>query len=117
MNVFDPRKIKSFKALKDYVVVTDMNFKEKISHGGIIIPHSDGKLEGIHPRWGRVYAIGPRQQDIRVGQYVLVKHGRWTRGIEVEDSEGEKILRRIDNNDILLVSDEPIQDETIGQGL
>ena len=43
MNVFDPRKIKSFKALKDYVVVTDMNFKEKISHNGIIIPHSDGK--------------------------------------------------------------------------
>ena len=48
---------------------------------------------------------------------MLVKHGRWTRGIEIEDHEGEKILRRIDHDDILLISDEPMQDETIGQGL
>lgn len=117
MSAFDPRKIKSFQALKDHIIVTDMQFDEKISHGGIIIPHSDGKLEGIHPRWGRVYAIGPNQKDVRIGQYVLVKHGRWTRGIEVEDLEGEKILRRVDNRDVLLVSDVPMQDETIGNGL
>jgi len=98
-------------------VITDMNFKEKLSHGGIIIPHSDGKLEGIHARWGKVYAVGPQQQDVRVGQYVLVKHGRWTRGIEIEDTEGEKTIRRIDDADILMVSDDPMQDETIGNGL
>ena len=117
MSAFDPRKIKSFKAIKNYVIVTDMNFKEKISHGGIIIPHSDGKLEGVHARWGRVYAVGPSQQDVRAGQYVLVKHGRWTRGIEIEDTDGEKTIRRIDDADILMVSDEPVQDESIGQGL
>jgi co-chaperonin GroES (HSP10) len=118
MNPFDPRKIKSIKALQDHVLVSDMNFKEKLSHGGIVIPYSDGKLEGIHPRWGRVYAIGGRQKDISVGQYVLVKHGRWTRGVEVEDAKGQRhTLRRIDQNDILLVSDEPVQDETIGRGL
>ena len=117
MSAFDPRKIKSFKAIKNYVIVTDMNFKEKISHGGIIIPHSDGKLEGVHARWGRVYAVGPSQQDVRPGQYVLVKHGRWTRGIEIEDTDGEKTIRRIDDADILMVSDEPVQDESIGQGL
>jgi co-chaperonin GroES (HSP10) len=118
MNPFDARKIKSIKALQDHVLVTDMNFKEKLSHGGIVIPHSDGKLEGIHPRWGRVYAIGSKQKDIAVGQYVLVKHGRWTRGVEVEDADGERhTLRRIDQNDILLVSNDPMQDETIGRGL
>jgi co-chaperonin GroES (HSP10) len=118
MSSFDPRKIKSIKALQDHVLITDMNFKEKISHGGIVIPHSDGKLEGIHPRWARVYAIGSRQKDITVGQYVLVKHGRWTRGVEIEDDAGQRhTLRRIDQNDILLVSDEPVQDETIGRGL
>jgi co-chaperonin GroES (HSP10) len=117
MSAFDPRKIKSFKAIKNYVIVTDMNFKQKISHGGIIIPHSDGKLEGVHARWGRVYAVGPTQQDVRAGQYVLVKHGRWTRGIEIEDTDGEKTIRRIDDADILMVSDEPVQDESIGQGL
>ena len=94
-----------------------MNFDQKISHGGIIIPNSDGKLEGIHPRWGRVYAVGPKQQDIRVGQYILVKHGRWTRGAEIEDSTGEYTIRRIDPNDILLVSDDPMVDETIGDVL
>lgn len=114
MSAFDPKKIKTFKALQDYVVVTDMNFDEKISYGGIIIPRHDGKLEGIHPRWGRVYAVGPRQQDVKPGQYVLVKHGRWTRGTEIQDLEGEKTIRRIDQADILLLSDEPMQDETIG---
>jgi len=117
MSVYDPKKITKFTALKNYVVVTDMNFKEKLSYGGIIIPHSDGKLEGVYARWGKVYAVGPTQQDVRPGQYVLVKHGRWTRGVEIEDTEGEKTIRRIDDADILLVSDEPMQDETIGDGL
>jgi co-chaperonin GroES (HSP10) len=117
MSVFEAKKIKSFRALQDYVVITDMNFKEKISHGGIIIPNSDGKLEGIHPRWGRVYSVGSKQLDIKVGQYVLVKHGRWTRGTLIEDAEGQQTIRRIDPADILMVSDEPVQDETIGQGL
>lgn len=117
MSSFDPRKIKSFKALHDHIIVTDMNFDEKISYGGIIIPRSDGKLEGIHPRWGRVYAVGPRQKDIRPGQYVLIKHGRWTRGIEIDDGQSEKIIRRVDNADVLLVSDDPMKDENIGDGL
>jgi co-chaperonin GroES (HSP10) len=117
-SAFDPRKIKSIKALQDHVLISDMNFKEKLSHGGIVIPNSDGKVEGIHPRWARVYAIGRRQKDIAVGQYVLVKHGRWTRGVEIEDAAGQRhTLRRIDQNDILLVSDDPMQDETIGRGL
>ena len=117
MSAFDPKKITKFTALQDYVVVTDMNFKEKISHSGIIIPNSDGKLEGIHPRWGKVYSVGSKQQDIKQGQYVLVKHGRWTRGTLIEDQEGTKTIRRIDPADILLVSDDPMQDETIGRGL
>ena len=117
MSSYDAKKIKSFRALQNYVIVTDMNFKEKLTSSGIIIPNSDGKLEGIHARWGRVYAVGNRQQDVQVGQYVLVKHGRWTRGTLIEDAEGEKTIRRIDADDILLVSNEPVQDETIGNGL
>lgn len=116
-SAYEAKKIKSFKALQNYVIVTDMNFKEKVSHGGIIIQSTDGKLEGIHARWGRVYAVGDKQQDVRPGQYVLVKHGRWTRGTTIEDVEGEKVIRRIDAADILLVSDEPMQDETIGRGM
>ena len=117
MSAYDAKKIKSFRALQNYVIVTDMNFKEKLTSSGIIIPNSDGKLEGVHARWGKVYAVGDSQQDVQVGQYVLVKHGRWTRGTLIEDQEGEKTIRRVDDADILLISDEPMQDETIGQGL
>ena len=117
MSAYDPTKIKSIRALNDYVIVSGMNFDQKITHNGIIIPHSDKKLEGIHARWARVYAIGPEQKDVSVGQYVLVSHGRWSRGLDIEDLDGGKTIRRIDNNDILMVSDDPMQDETVGRGL
>jgi len=94
-----------------------MQFDSRISHGGIILLSGDKKLEGIHPRWARVYAVGPNQKEVRVGQYVCISHGRWTRGIEITDDDGEKIVRRIDNNDILLISDNPMVDEIIGSGL
>lgn len=114
MAAFEAHKVNKIRALQDHVLVTDMNFDQKISYGGIIIPSGDRKLEGIHPRWGRVYAVGTKQTEIRIGQYVCVKHGRWTRGIDIEDSTGEHTLRRVDHNDILLVSDTPMQDENIG---
>ena len=117
MSAYDPNKIKSIRAISDHIIVTDMNFDQKISHGGIIIPTGDRKLEGIHARWARVYAVGSKQQDVRPGQYVLVSHGRWTRGLEIEDQESEKTIRRVDNKDILMVSDDPMQDETVGRGL
>ena len=116
MSAYDAKKIRSIRPLHDHVLVT-MHFKERVTASGIIIQSTDGKLEGIHARWGRVYAIGQDQKDVRPGQYILVKHGRWTRGTLVEDQEGEKTIRRIDNADILLVSDEPMQDETLGNGL
>ena len=103
--------------IRDNVFVTDINFDEQISAGGIYIPSDDGKDSGIKPRWGRVYAIGKDQQDVKVGEWILMEHGRWTRGILIEDTEGEKTIRRIDDADILMVSDEPMQDETIGRGL
>ena len=114
MSAYDRIKFDTFTALNDYVIVSDMNFDEKLSHGGIIILSGDKKLEGIHPRWGKVYAVGKNQQDIKVGQYVCVSHGRWSRGLEIEDDNGEQTIRRIDPKDILLVSDEPMEDEVIG---
>jgi len=114
MSAYDRIKVDTFTALNDYVIVRDMNFDEKLSHGGIIILSGDKKLEGIHPRWGEVYAVGKNQQDIKVGQYVCVSHGRWSRGLDIEDDNGEQTIRRIDPKDILLVSDEAMEDEVIG---
>ena len=105
------------QALGDHIIVCDMNFDMRTTLGGIVLLSDNGKLEGIHPRWGRVYAVGPRQKDIQVGQYVCVAHGRWTRGLEIEDQDGEKTIRRVDNADILLVSDTPMDDEVIGDDM
>jgi hypothetical protein len=49
-----------------------------------------------------------------VGKWICISHGRWTRGIDVEDETGKHTLRRVDENDILLISDEPVNDFTLG---
>lgn len=91
------------KPLHDKVLVADMNFGEQRSAGGIVVLGDDGKDHGIHPRWARVYAVGPdHKEDYNVGDWILIEHGRWSRGIEVEDN-GEKItIRLIDNNCVML---------------
>jgi hypothetical protein len=94
------------KALKNTVLVSDMVFDERISTGGIVLLNDNGKGNGIRPRWGRVYAVGPEQKDVVVGDWVLVAHGRWTRGLDIEDETGELTIRKIDPKDILLVSDD-----------
>lgn len=109
-----PSKVKKLTPLKDTVLVSQMKFEERKSAGGIVLLDDDGKSSGIRPRWAKVYAIGPDQHDVEVGQYVLIAHGRWTKGITINSvTEGNQTIRKVDNNDILLVSDEPIDDETI----
>lgn len=100
------------RPLNDSIIVSDMVFDERITNGGIVLLNDNGKGTGIRPRWGQVYAIGPEQKDVAIGQWVCVAHGRWTRGIEVEDETGKKTLRRIDPKDIMLISDSPVHDET-----
>ena len=92
--------------LKKRVLVSDMHFGERKSAGGIIIMDDDGSEGGIHPRWGKVYAIGNQQEDVTVGQWVMVPHGRWSRGFKIKKDGVELEVRMIDENDILLVSDD-----------
>jgi len=96
--------------LKKRVLVSDMHFGETRSKGGIILIDDDGSADGIHPRWAKVYATGKEQDDVEVGQWVLVAHGRWSRALKVKKQGTELEVRMIDENDILLVSnDEPEQ--------
>ena len=103
--------------LNDSVIVSDMVFDERLSTGGIILVNDNGKSTGIRPRWGRVYAVGPDQHDIRVGTWICVEHGRWTRGIEIEDETGKQTLRRVDPKDIMMESDELPQDVTFSSAI
>ena len=105
---FEAHKIQKeqFKAIKDHVIVHDMVFDERITTGGIVLLNDNGKGHGIRSRWGKVYAVGHEQKDVEVGQWVLVAHGRWTRGLDIEDENGKTTVRKIDPKDILLISDE-----------
>lgn len=110
---FAPHKIKKLLPLRDNIIVSDMAFDERISHGGIVLLNDDMKSSGIRPRWAKVYAVGPDQKDVNVGQYILISHGRWTRGIKIEDDTGVHVIRKVDNNDVLMVSDQPVNDQTL----
>ena len=108
-------QVSNIQPLGDNILVRDMNFEFRVTAAGIILPGDDGKDSGIRPRWCKIYAVGPDQQDpeLVVGKYILVSHGRWTRGIDVE-VDGEKFtIRKVDLKEILLVSDEPVQDDTL----
>lgn len=91
-----------FVPLRDGILVRNMEFGEQRTEGGIIIASDDGKVSGIHPRWGEVIAIGRDQKDVQVGQYVMVAHGRWSRGFELN---GETV-RTVDPKDVLGIQDE-----------
>ena len=88
------------------VIVKKMHFGDVKTKGGIILLDDDGKDSGIHPRWGQVHAIGNKQEDVKVGQWILVSHGRWSRALKVKKDNIELEVRMIDENDILLLSDE-----------
>ena len=105
------------KPLHDSVIVSDMTFDERLTSGGIVLLSDNGKSTGIRPRWGRVYAVGPDQKDIQVGTWVCVEHGRWTRGIEIEDENGKQTLRRVDPKDVMMESDEEPADVTFSQAI
>lgn len=107
-------KINKIIPLRDHVIATDMNFGQRTLSSGIIMLGDDGKTDGVRPRWCRVYAVGPDQTDVTVGQWILVEHGRWTRGVEVEIDGEQFTVRRIDADSIMMVSDEePGTDDNI----
>ena len=93
------------RPLRDAVFVTDMEFGEQRTSSGIVLRSDDGKAQGIYPRWGKVWAIGNKQETVKIGEWVLIEHGRWTRTIEVEDDAGITEVRMVDAAAILMTAD------------
>ena len=48
-----------------------------------------------------------------MGQWLMVAHGRWSRALKVEKDGIAQEVRMIDENDILLVSDEEPSDADV----
>jgi len=114
MASFEYTEIKDITALKDHVIVRDMNFAGRKLSSGILLLSDDLKTSGIRPRWAQVYRVGPEQIDVVPDQWVLIEHGRWTRGAKIS-IEGEEItIRRVDPENIIFVSDEePTADDSL----
>lgn len=94
------------QALKNKVLVTNIDGGSKITASGIIIPDDEGKERGIRPRWAEIYAVGSEVKDVKPGQWILISHGRWSRGVDINTENGKVTLRQVDYPDaILLVSD------------
>jgi co-chaperonin GroES (HSP10) len=117
MTQYGVNEVSKLRALHDTVLVEEMNFSGRTLTSGIILPSDNGKSSGIRPRWGRVYAVGPDQHDVQVGQWICVAHGRWTRGLMIQDQQGQRTIRRIDPKDILLVSDIEPDDDTMSDAV
>ena len=104
------------RPVQDNIIITDMSFDEEKTAGGIVLLNDDGKSEGVKSRWGKVFAIGSAQHDVKVGEWILLEHGRWSRCFTVVDDAGNDfIIRRADTKAILAVADEKPSGHIFGQ--
>ena len=96
--------MRELSALGNKVLGTMVDgFDLKTTKGGVIIKEEDASAESIRPRWFEVTHVGPTATDVVAGNFVLVAHGRWTRGIDFAGVEG--LLSRIDEEEIMGVSE------------
>jgi co-chaperonin GroES (HSP10) len=112
---FAPKKIK-VRALSKDILVVDMDMGDMTTTSGIVIQSDNGKAHGVKPRWAKVYKVGSEVDiDVKVGQWVLIEHGRWTRKINIDDGEGVKDFQKVEIKSIMAVTDERPNDFYIGQ--
>lgn len=92
------------RPLRERILAELLGLEERVSAGGIILKSDNGKDHGIRPRWALIKYVGDGIDWVRPGDYVLVAHGRWTRALEIEDDQGQKLkIVRLDNDEILAV--------------
>jgi len=100
--------------LRNMIIASDMEFGNETLKSGLIVLSDNGKTRGIRPRWCKVFAVGPEQTDVTIGQWVCVEHGRWGRTIELDVGEDDPIeLRVIDPNAVMMIADEKPDDVTL----
>jgi co-chaperonin GroES (HSP10) len=104
------------RALSKDILVINMDMGEMKSAGGIVIQSDNGKAHGVKPRWAEVYKVGEDcDVDVKVGQWILIEHGRWTRKITIDDGDGEKEFQKVEVKSIMAVADQRPNDFYIGQ--
>lgn len=90
------------------MLVHNIEGGEQRTKGGIILRDDNGKDHGIRQRWAQVYAVGPDITDVKPGEWCLIKHGRWSRGVPLNTGKEIITVRQVDWPDaILVVTDQP----------
>jgi hypothetical protein len=58
-----------------------------------VLLNDDMKSAGIRPLLGKIYAIGSDNKDpeYQIGKWIMISHGRWTRGVNIEDEEDRRL--------------------------
>lgn len=102
---YDHYSIGDIDPISDHIIVHNIESTNQRVQRGIIILDENSNERGVRPRWAQVYKVGPEQEDVVPGEWVLVEHGRWTRGIKLDNDD---VYRKIDPKAILLVSDLPL---------
>jgi len=69
---------------------------------GIVIASGRGDQSNI-ARWGQVTDVGPKVENVAVGDYALIEAGKWTVGFDID---GERTWKT-DETSVLFTSDEP----------
>jgi len=111
-----PKVQGTLSPIRNRVIVSNMHFGEQVTRSGLILTDDNGGTRGIYPRWGKVHAKGPENDDeYQVGDWILVEHGRWTRGIDVDEGEGENTLRMVEAESIMGWSKEKPKDVSMAQ--
>lgn len=96
----------TIKPCKGKVFVELLESGQRKSKGGIILRDDNGKDHGIRPRWAKVYAVGEDVDDLFIGDWVLLEHGRWTFGMDIETTTGVDKVWVIDYpSGVIVVSD------------
>tara|TARA_R100001509_G_scaffold119671_1_gene73983 strand:+ start:25 stop:360 length:336 start_codon:yes stop_codon:yes gene_type:complete len=96
--------MKNVKAIRHSVLGFFVNPPgEGKTKGGLITLDDDGESVGVKSRFFEVHDVGSDNavtQDVKPGDIVLVAHGRWSRGFDVDHPEGKK-LYSLDPTDIM----------------
>ncbi len=72
------------------VIVRNLDTGSQVTKGGIVLRDTNGKKEGIMPRWCQVFKTGSLVDDLKENDWVLVSHGRWSYGFDDEDDSKNK---------------------------
>ena len=97
-------KADAFRPLKNNVFVTDLDRGPHQTAGGILLPDDNMSERGVHPRWGRVWCVGPDVTDIVPGEWVYIEHARWTNEIELELPDGIVRMWRVEWPEAVLLA-------------